>query len=153
MRARTMLGAAVAAAGLSVAGGAVAGAAPMRAADLQVDVAPYLVGDTVYFSAGGANCSIHPDGSAGCDIPAGIAKWYNILPVTDLVIDIPFLPAHPEWVQHGQPGSLSLPSDANGYDSTISYAGASCYGGGRGAIGCTSKGHSFSFGWSGTQTS
>ncbi|WP_019926825.1 hypothetical protein [Nocardia sp. BMG111209] len=153
MRVRGILGAAVAATGLAVAGGAVAGASPLRATDLQVDPGPYLVGDTAYFSAGSADCAIHADGSVGCDMPAGVARWYDILPVTDLAIDIPFLPAHPEWVRHGRPGSPSLPSDANGYDSTISYAGASCNGGGRGAISCTSKGHSFSFGWSGTQVS
>jgi hypothetical protein len=153
MRVRTILGAAVAVAGMSMAGTAVAGAAPMRAADAPVDVTPYLVGDTAYFNVGIADCAIHADGSVGCDIEPGIARWYGLLPVTDLAIDIPFLPAHPEWIQHGQPGSPALPANSIGYDSTITYAGATCSGGGRGGVACSSKGHAFSFGWSGTQTS
>ncbi|MET7771758.1 hypothetical protein [Nocardia sp. NPDC005366] len=150
MRVPSVIGATIAALALSMGGAATANAAPIQAAD--IEVSPYLVGDSVYFSVGDVNCAMHANGDVGCDIPAGIAKWFNIIPVTDLAIDIPFLPAHPSFTTHGRPGSPGLPSDANGYASTISYGGATCFGGGRGAIGCSSKGHSFSFGWSGTQT-
>jgi hypothetical protein len=137
----------------------------MRTADF--DVTPYLIGDTAYFSVGSVSCGIHANGDVGCDIPAGMAKWYDVIPVTDLAIDAPFLPAHPTFGvlgPHGRQASPQLP-DPNGYGSilsygstisygnAISYAGATCFGGGRGAIRCSSKGHSFSFGWSGTQTS
>ncbi|MBY8861341.1 hypothetical protein K7711_33035 [Nocardia sp. CA2R105] len=150
MKARTFVGVAVAAVAVSMAGTAGANAAPPS-----VDVTPYLVGTTAYFSVDGANCSIESNGDVGCDIPAGMAKWYNVIPVTDLAIDLPVLPAHPTFGlfgQHGRAGSPVLP-EGDGYGSTISYAGATCSGGGRGAISCSSKGHSFSFGWSGTQTS
>lgn len=150
MKARTFVGVAVATLAVSMAGTAVADAASPG-----VDVTPYMVGTTAYFSADGANCSIQSNGDVGCDIPAGMAKWYNVIPVTDLSIDLPFLPAHPTFGlvgQHGRAGSLALPQ-GDGYGSTISYAGATCSGGGRGAVSCSSKGHSFSFGWSGTQTS
>lgn len=150
MKARTFLGAAVAALAVSMTGVGAANAAPPT-----VDVTPYLVGTTAYFSVDGANCGIQANGAVGCDIPAGMAKWYNVIPITDLSIDVSFLPAHPTFGlfgPHGRAGSPALP-EGDGYGSTISYAGATCSGGGRGAISCSSMGHSFSFGWSGTQTS
>ncbi|WP_282783562.1 MULTISPECIES: hypothetical protein [unclassified Nocardia] len=152
MRARTFCGAVVTAAALAVTGTGVANAQPTD----HVNPTDYLIGDTVYFTAAGANCSIRANGDVGCDIPAGIAKWLNVIPVRDLVIDVPFLPAHPTFGAFGPQGradSRSLPGGPIGYGSTISYAGASCHGGGRGGLSCQSKGHSFSFGWSGTQTS
>jgi len=153
MKARTFVGATIAALAISTAGAAVANATPGEATS--VDVAPYLVGTTAYFTVDGANCGIQASGAVGCDIPAGVAKWFDVIPITDLAIDLPFLPAHPTFGlvgSYGRPGSLALP-DPGGYGSIISYAGATCSGGGRGAVSCSSMGHSFSFGWSGTQTS
>ncbi|MVU78622.1 hypothetical protein GPX89_15370 [Nocardia sp. ET3-3] len=119
-----------------------------------VNPGDYMIGDTVYFNAGPAQCSIKSDGTTGCDIAPGIAKWLNIIPVTDLAIDVPFLPAHPTFGvfgHYGRADANTLPQ-GDGYGSTITYAGATCSGGGRGAIQCTAKGHSFNFGWSGTTT-
>ncbi|WP_327145342.1 hypothetical protein [Nocardia sp. NBC_01327] len=146
MKMRVFAGMAVAAAAISMVGTGTANADAVNPND-------YLIGDTVYFNVGYAQCSIKPDGTAGCDIQSGIAKWLNVIPVTDLVIDVPFLPAHPTFGVFGPYGrgdANSLPNTE--ISSTITYAGATCYGGGRGAIGCNSKGHSFSFGWSGTTT-
>ncbi|MEV0354916.1 hypothetical protein AB0H71_02535 [Nocardia sp. NPDC050697] len=150
MKISSALGAAVAVLAVTAGAAGTAGAAPIRAAE--VELSPYLAGDTVYFSTGGVNCAIHANGDVGCDIPPGVARWFDLFPITDLAIDIPFLPAHPAFRTHGRPGSPQLPPGPNGYASTISYAGATCYGGGRGGTGCSSKGHSFAFGWSGTQT-
>lgn len=148
MKMRAVLGMATAAIAVSLAGTATAGADPVNPND-------YLIGNTVYFNAGPAQCSIGPDGTTGCDIAPGIAKWLDMIPVTDLAIDVPFLPAHPTFGVFGAYGRSDaqwLGQGPNGYGSTISYAGATCSGGGRGGISCNSKGHSFSFGWSGTQT-
>lgn len=147
MRMRAFAGMAVAAAAISMVGASTANADAVNPND-------YMIGDTVYFNTGPAQCSIKSDGTAGCDIAPGIAKWLNMIPVTDLAIDVPFLPAHPTFGvfgPYGRSDASTLPQ-GNGYGSTISYAGATCSGGGRGAIQCNSKGHSFSFGWSGTTT-
>ncbi|MBF6192631.1 MULTISPECIES: hypothetical protein [Nocardia] len=69
--------------------------------------------------------------------------------VYDLAIDLPFLPAHPTFGLTGPHGRADSPP----IEGTLTNGGASCTGGGRGALLCTSKGHSFSFGWSGTQIS
>lgn len=136
----------VAAAAISMVGTGTASADALNPND-------YKIGDTVYFNAGYAQCSIKPDGTTGCDIAAGIARWLNIIPVTDLAIDVAFLPAHPTFGLFGPYGrSDSRPLPNTAYGSTISYAGATCIAGGRGGIKCTSKGHSFAFGWSGTTT-
>ncbi len=161
MKIRTLIGGTIAAVALSMAGGAVATAAPATTATAATAVNPadYLVGDTVYFSIGSVNCSMHTNGDVGCDIPAGIANFYG-LPITNLAIDLPFLPAHPTFGLTGPLGrpdsrSLDVGPAADGYDygGVINYGGATCSGGGRGAITCSSKGHSFSFGWSGTTLS
>ncbi|MGW4767953.1 hypothetical protein ACWEO2_07920 [Nocardia sp. NPDC004278] len=154
MKARNFVGAAVAVATVSLASGGVASAADL-------DPAPYLVGDTVYFSYGNmASCAMHPNGDVGCDIQPGTARWFGILPVTDLAIDLPFLPAHPTFGQHGMAGSPGLALDpstsTNPYpgNATISYGGATCVGSGaRAELSCRSKGHSFAFGFGGTQVS
>ncbi|MFE3189438.1 hypothetical protein ACFXHA_10545 [Nocardia sp. NPDC059240] len=140
------VGVAIAAAAVSLTGTGTAGA----------DTNDYLIGDTVYFNSGPAQCSIRPNGDVGCDIASGIATWLGVIPVTDLVIDVSFLPAHPTFGAfgpHGRADARTLDQGPNGYGSTVSYAGATCSGGGRGGTSCQAKGHSFSFGWSGTQTS
>ncbi|UGT62591.1 hypothetical protein [Nocardia asteroides] len=132
MRIRTLLAAPVLAAALAAPG--------MQAAAAQPS-------DTVYFSYGGSNCAIRATGDVGCDIPGGTNLFG--FTVHDLAIDLPFLPAHPTFGlfgPHGRAGSAPI-------DGTLSNGGASCTGGGRGALFCTAKGHSFSFGWSGTQIS
>ncbi|MGV9674870.1 hypothetical protein ACWDSJ_06295 [Nocardia sp. NPDC003482] len=137
MKIKYLAGSALFAAALTMAGGAVAGAAPAQAVD----------NDTVYFSYAGSNCSIHANGDVGCDIPGG-TNLYGIQ-VPDLAIDLPFLPAHPTFGLTGPHGIAGSPQ----ISGTLTNGGASCTGGGRGALYCTSKGHSFSFGWSGTTIS
>ncbi|MGW5106649.1 hypothetical protein [Nocardia sp. NPDC004123] len=147
MRMRAFAGMAVAAAAISMACAGTANADAVNPND-------YMIGDTVYFNVGPAQCSIKSDGTTGCDIASGIARWLNMIPVTDLAIDVPFLPAHPTFGvfgPYGRSDANTLPQ-GNGYGSTITYAGATCSGGGRGGILCNSKGHSFDFGWSGTTT-
>ncbi|MEU1993844.1 hypothetical protein ABZ511_05275 [Nocardia gamkensis] len=125
------------AAALSIAGAGLAGATPAQTVD----------DDTVYFSYASSNCAIHSNGDVGCDIPYG-TNLYGIT-VYDLAIDLPFLPAHPTFGLTGSHGVAGSPPIAG----TLTNGGASCTGGGRGALSCSSKGHSFSFGWSGTQIS
>ncbi|WP_330179008.1 hypothetical protein OHB26_21145 [Nocardia sp. NBC_01503] len=151
MKVRAFFGVAMAAAAVALAGTSVA-----HADSDEVNVNDYLIGDTAYFNTGIASCSIKANGDVGCDIQSGIAKWLNIIPITDLAIDMPFLPAHPTFGAFGHYGRSDaqvLGGGPIGYGSTINYAGASCHGGGRGGFSCTAKGHGFSFGWSGTQTS
>ncbi|MEC3920242.1 hypothetical protein [Nocardia sp. CDC160] len=146
MRLHAFAGTALATVAISMIGTGTASAEALNPND-------FLIGDTVYFNAGYAQCSIKPDGTTGCDIAPGIAKWLNMIPVTDLAIDLAFLPAHPTFGllgPHGRSDANSLP--VTEFSSTITYAGATCTGGGRGGIQCVSKGHTFSFGWSGTTT-
>ncbi|MEV5652729.1 hypothetical protein AB0L57_31145 [Nocardia sp. NPDC052254] len=158
MKIRTFVGAAAAAVAVACAGTGVASADPFVAANGPTvqNPADYLVGDTVYFSAGYANCSMHPNGDVGCDISPGIANLWGI-PITNLAIDLPFLPAHPTFGLTGALGradsrSIGSGPSSDGYDygGVINYGGATCSAGGRGAVQCNSKGHSFNFGWSGT---
>lgn len=149
MTLRTMLGitAAVAALALGAAGHAAAVPYPEPTV---VDPNDYKDGDSVYFSLGnGQNCVIRPNGDVGCDFPQGLVLTIPGFPfrptVTDLAINIDWLPAHPEFHSWGRAGSKELPKnqDAPG-GSTITYAGATCLVGGfHGSWSCKSKGHSF----------
>ncbi|WP_159846878.1 hypothetical protein [Nocardia sp. CY41] len=159
MNARICLGAVVAAVGVTMTGTTVAAAAPdMNNPNLiQADPADFMVGDTVYFSGwlGSSNCAIHPNGDVGCDLSPGHTLW-GIVPISDVAIDVPFLPAHPTFGlggPHGRPGSRWITDvprpEGKVYQGTrISYAGVICIGGlPRGAgVACTSKGHSFTDG-------
>ncbi|RDI65824.1 hypothetical protein [Nocardia pseudobrasiliensis] len=158
MKARTLLGAAVAAVAITMTGAAVASAAPDwdNPYLVQADPADFLVGDTVYFAEyGGPSCAIHPNGDVGCDLrPGGQALW-GVVPITDIAIDVPFLPAHPTFGltgAHGRPGSRLItdvprPPDRQYQGTRIDYGGATCIAGlPRGGMSCTSKGHTFSLG-------
>ncbi|MGQ4616857.1 hypothetical protein [Nocardia sp. R7R-8] len=157
-----MIGAAVSAVTVMLAGNAFAQADPTTAGPdlvpiglVEADPADFLDGDTVYFSdwLGQANCAIHPNGDVACDLTAGYRLW-GVVPITDIAIDAPFLPAHPTFGlagQHGRPGSrwiTDVPRPEGVYQGTsLSYAGVTCIGGlPRGATNCTSKGHSFTLG-------
>ncbi|MTE15572.1 hypothetical protein [Nocardia aurantiaca] len=150
MNARILFGAAVAAVAVTLAGNAVASADP-----IPLNPDDYKVGDTVYFAANASGCQIRPTGDVGCWYGAGGAGWFG-LPVSDLVIDLPFLPAHPSfglWGEVARPGAKSFPLDDGTY--TLSYAGATCTvtGGAHFTTTCTSKGHSFTRGVEGTRFS
>lgn len=124
-----------------------------------VNPADYMIGDTVYFTYGNlAYCAMHSNGDVGCDIANGTMNWYGFQ-VSNISIDLPFLPAHPAFGPvgtHGVPGSAVLsgggaaPGSNNPYgpDASITYGGATCTGSGfRGEVSCASKGHQFSFGF------
>jgi hypothetical protein len=143
---------AVAAVAVSMSGAGVANAA------VPVDPSGYLSNGTVYFSYSNmANCAIESNGNVGCDSIGAPITWFGI-PVTNVSIDLPFLPAHPALGPlgtHGQPGSRQLsgtspgPGQAYGQDGSITYAGTTCVVGSmRAEVTCTAKGHSFGFGFS-----
>jgi hypothetical protein len=159
MNTRTFLGTAVAAVAVTLTGTAVASATPdvNNPNLIEADPADFMVGDTVYFSGwlGASNCAIHPNGDVGCDLSPGHTLW-GIVPISDVAIDIPFLPAHPTFGSagaHGRPGSRWITDvprpEGKVYQGTrISYAGVTCIGGlPKGAgVTCVAKGHSFTDG-------
>ncbi len=148
------------AAGLGVAalvGGTAMAAAPSAAA------AP---SGATYFSAAGFNCAITDSGKVGCDlgrsVPVqqylGLGKANVYLPygVRQMVIDVPFLPAHP-GLGIGTPYTLpggNPPIDEVGVPtgsgatagSKVSRGGSECYTGFHGAFYCTGPGgHGFNY--------
>ncbi|MDV6247063.1 hypothetical protein [Rhodococcus opacus] len=117
---------------------------------------------TVYFSVRGLNCSIADDGTVGCDSASSIQMQISLggvalpflIPVNQVVIDVPWAPAHPGFggAPHTLPGgnpaisAVGHPSGSgptSGYE--VTHAGASCSTGFHGSFGCKSKGHAFSY--------
>jgi hypothetical protein len=111
---------------------------------------------TVYFSAvGGSSCAIAGDGTVGCDFRYPMPLQYTVLPipftVNEIVIDQPWLPAHPTF----DPGRYTLPGGNPTFDTVktgdgrwgpfIEYAGARCEVGFHGIFGCSSKGRAFGY--------
>ncbi|MGW4121739.1 hypothetical protein [Nocardia sp. NPDC004711] len=150
---------ALAAAALAVAAASISSSAVANAETVVANPADYLVGDTVYFAYSNlASCAIRPNGDVGCDITNYDMRWYG-LPISNISIDVPFLPAHPALGPlglHGRPGSPQLtgggpvPGSNSPYgpDASLTYGGATCTGSGfRGVVSCTSKGHHFNFGF------
>ncbi|WP_194816958.1 hypothetical protein [Nocardia sp. XZ_19_385] len=132
---------------------ALAGVAAVALAPV-VLTAPAHAADTVYFSVGSRNCAIAPDGTVGCDFGADPARLQYtffpvLIPVNDIVIDQPWLPAHPTF----SPGSRTLPGgnpsiyDVKTGDGAwgpyVEFAGARCEVGFHGSFGCKSKGRSW----------
>ncbi|MCU1646896.1 MAG: hypothetical protein JWN03_7171 [Nocardia sp.] len=137
------------AAGLTAA--AVLAAVPLAATAQADDPGP------LFFRAGGFNCSIGTDGTVGCDLSS--PAWMSIqvaganipmpFTVTQVVIDVPWAPAHPGFA----PGIYTLPGGnpniddvATGGDMwgpSVTYAGATCAVGFHGSFVCNSKGHTF----------
>lgn len=153
---RTRIGTALAGTALAI-GASLSGTGTAAADSIAQDPANYLIGDTVYFTYGNlANCAMRPNGDVGCDITNGTMNWYG-LQISNISIDLPFLPAHPPLGplgQHGRADSAALtpgqPAPGSGYgaDATITYGGATCSGSGfRAQVTCNSKGHHFSFGF------
>ncbi|MGU3434998.1 hypothetical protein ACNHUS_18520 [Actinomycetes bacterium M1A6_2h] len=101
----------------------------------------YLQGNTVYFTSSGLNCSMAPNGVVGCDIPGGmfLTQVPTSPKVYDIAIDVPWFPAHPTFGiggPRGHGGSTQL-------EGSLTYGGANCQVGFKGALTCTSMGHSF----------
>ncbi|MBU3060912.1 hypothetical protein KO481_05160 [Nocardia sp. NEAU-G5] len=150
------IGAAIAGTILATGAIAIAGTGVANATAVPVDPSGYLVGNTVYFTAPNlGNCAMQSNGWVGCDL-AQTENWAGFQ-VSNIGIDLGFLPAHPAIGPigtHGQAGSRQLvppapaPGQAYGPDASISYGGATCtVSGFRAEVSCNSQGHSFSFGF------
>ncbi|MFF0493521.1 hypothetical protein ACWDSJ_14995 [Nocardia sp. NPDC003482] len=109
---------------------------------------------TVYFADGSINCSITSDGTVGCDFAYPQRLSYKIsenvytpaIPATQVVIDIPWLPAHPGFggshtLPGGNPALSDVKTGAGTWGPYIDYAGAHCEAGFHGSFSCSSKGH------------
>ncbi len=124
---------------------------PVASADTVANPSNYLVGNTVYFSYIGADCAMQSDGWVGCDLTGQTMNWAGF-PVSNISIDLPFLPAHPAFGPlgtHGRAGSRTLDNPVYGTNTTLTYGGATCTTSNfRGEISCTSQGHNFNYGFS-----
>ncbi|ONM48691.1 hypothetical protein [Nocardia donostiensis] len=109
---------------------------------------------TVYFRAGSTNCAISGNGTVGCDFHQPTRVDYSFLPflipVSDLVIDQPWLPAHPTFgsgAAHTLPGGNPDISSVKTADGTwgpiVEHAGARCEVGFHGSFTCQAKGRGF----------
>ena len=113
----------------------------------------------VYFRVGNFNCSIAPDDVVGCDLPQPLPMDFPILgefglpwlgPVQHVVIDLPWLPAHPTYppgtpftLPGGNPDISEVATSQSMYQKTITHGGTTCLAGFMGDLTCTAKGHSF----------
>lgn len=113
----------------------------------------------VYFSMGSFQCAISSDGAVGCDtspklMSIKIGGSYLPIPfqVSQVVINVPWAPAHPGFAA-GTPytlpgGNPDISTVATGHDmwgSSVSYAGATCSTGFHGSVSCEAKGHSWTY--------
>ncbi|MFR9752647.1 hypothetical protein ACL02S_16645 [Nocardia sp. 004] len=113
---------------------------------------------TVYFSVSGADCAIFQDGSLGCDFARPVQLSYYLgdiylpLPVTvnEIVIDQPWLPAHPTYnpvLRHtmagGNPGIATVKTGSGQWGPIIEHAGSSCQVGYLGSFTCQAMGQGF----------
>ncbi|MBH0780011.1 hypothetical protein [Nocardia bovistercoris] len=108
----------------------------------------------LYFGTGAFQCAIFADGAVGCDAP-GYRLQYTWLPVpfpvNEVVIDQPWLPAHPTFTpgsDYTRPGNNPSLYEVRTGDGTwgpyVEYAGARCEAGFHGSFTCSSKGRAFS---------
>ncbi|WP_043450578.1 hypothetical protein [Jongsikchunia kroppenstedtii] len=117
----------------------------------------------VYFSAGSLNCSIADNGVVGCDLttPApmsiafGSGSLYIPFNVREVLIDVPWAPAHP-GLGIGTPHTLpqgNPPIDKVGHPVgsgatagfQVERGGSSCKTGFHGAVYCDGMGHGFNY--------
>ncbi|WP_327111737.1 hypothetical protein OHB12_26630 [Nocardia sp. NBC_01730] len=113
----------------------------------------------VYFSAGSANCAIFGDGSVGCDLGSPLRLNYTVgttylplsIPISEIVIDQPWLPAHPTFaggtsytLAAGNPSIYDLKTGQDMWGPVIEHAGSSCRIGFHGSFTCNAKGRGFS---------
>ncbi|MEV0294891.1 hypothetical protein [Nocardia sp. NPDC050710] len=105
----------------------------------------------VYFNAGGFHCAIFADGTVGCDTTSPTRLQYSFLPflltVNEMVIDQPWLPAHPTFdsgtrytLPGGNPWINNVKTGDGAWGPYIEFAGARCESGFHGSFGCKSKG-------------
>ncbi|WP_280442998.1 hypothetical protein [Nocardia brasiliensis] len=119
--------------------------------------------DTVYFSYGDeVNCAITADGIVGCDVtpnrvPAVAVgdTWVPLpVPINQVIIDQPELPAHPGvtpkafTLPGGNPPMSEVKTGAGYASIEVAHGGATCVATGGHYSGpglsCTAKGHAFS---------
>ncbi len=113
----------------------------------------------VYFRVGNINCSIASDDTVGCDLPQPVPMDFPLLgefglpwlaPVQHVVIDLPWLPAHPALtlgtpftLPGGNPDLSQVATSQTMYVKRLSHGGTTCVSGFMGDVTCTAKGHSF----------
>ncbi|MGK8502835.1 hypothetical protein [Nocardia asiatica] len=113
---------------------------------------------TVYFSAGGTNCAIFGNGSVGCDFASPLHLSYYVgdtyvpvpVKVSEIVIDQPWLPAHPTFdpatpytLPGGNPSIYDVRTGSGQWGPIIAHAGATCQVGFHGSFGCQALGRGF----------
>ncbi|WP_433662294.1 hypothetical protein ACQPW1_09135 [Nocardia sp. CA-128927] len=105
---------------------------------------------SMYFSYGGANCAIMPDGSIGCDLPNIRLVGLNIVgdvsipvPAQQIVADPRTRPSYdfsnPYTQPGGNPDFYQVANDRGTFGARISYAGAFCEESFRGTFMCVSR--------------
>ncbi|NKY29663.1 hypothetical protein [Nocardia gamkensis] len=132
---------------------AVAAAPILAAGNAQADAG------TVYFSVGSTNCAIFANGSLGCDLASPMYMSYYIgdtyvpvpVPVNEIAIDQPWLPAHPTFdpgtpytLPGGNPRIDDVKTGSGPWGPIIEHAGASCQVGFHGSFTCQALGRGFS---------
>ncbi|HLS77697.1 MAG TPA: hypothetical protein VK083_12990 [Nocardia sp.] len=114
---------------------------------------------TVHFSAGSIQCAISGNGTVGCDLPYPMPVVYGQLPfgfpVGEIVLDVPWLPAHPTFtpgaqftIPGGNPPLDAVKTGDGQWGPYIDHAGVRCEIGFHGSFGCTIGNRGFSI-WSG----
>ncbi|BDT92958.1 hypothetical protein [Nocardia sputorum] len=113
---------------------------------------------TVYFSVGSMNCAIFADGSLGCDFAAPLRLSYYVgdtyvpvpVPVNEIAIDQPWLPAHPTFdpatpytLPGGNPSIYDVRTGSGQWGPIVEHAGASCQVGFHGSFTCQALGRGF----------
>ncbi|WP_040795273.1 hypothetical protein [Nocardia higoensis] len=117
---------------------------------------------TKHFSVGSVQCAIFGNGTVGCDLPSPTPLTYGQLPfsfpVSEIVIDLPWLPAHPTFtpgaaytLPGGNPPLSEVRTSDGQWGPIIEYAGVNCAVGFHGSFGCTAGGRGFTM-WSGRIT-
>ncbi|WP_067480072.1 hypothetical protein [Nocardia amamiensis] len=114
---------------------------------------------TVYFAAGSTNCAIFGDGSVGCDFGYPLFLSYHVgnsyipvpVKVSEMVIDQPWLPAHPTFdpgtpytLPGGNPSIYDVKTGSGQWGPIIEHAGSTCAVGFHGSFTCQAKGRGFS---------
>lgn len=110
---------------------------------------------TKHFSTGWLQCAIFGDGTVGCDLssptPLRYGQFPFAIPVSEIVIDMPWLPAHPTFdprtpytLPGGNPPLTSVRTGDGTWGPIIEHAGVRCESGFHGSFSCTAKGR----GWS-----
>ncbi|WP_028478117.1 hypothetical protein [Nocardia sp. CNY236] len=114
--------------------------------------------DTVFFSVGSTHCAIFGNGAVGCNFASPVQLSYYVgnvyvpmpMAVSEMVIDQPWLPAHPTFdpvrrytLAGGNPSIYHVQTGSSQWGPIIEHAGASCQIGYRGSFSCGTMGQGF----------